>query len=304
MLKNSILLASLGIMAGAALFARSSALPSSAPEYRPVPGWPQLPAGFQRGQVTGVATDAADTVYVFHRGQKPIAVFDSSGKFLRAWGDELVKTAHGLRIDPAGYVWTTDIGSHLLMKFDRQGKLLLTLGQKNKPGATDDTFNKPADVAVAPSGEFYVADGYGNSRVVKFSKDGKYLKEWGKKGKGEGEFNLPHAIFLDAKGRVYVGDRENNRVQVFDADGKFLAQWRDSGAPFGLYLHADRMYVADGRAHAVNVLDLGGKVLGTWGKKGTAAGAFTLPHWVCRDSQGALYVAEVDGKRVQKFAGP
>ena len=249
-----------------------------------------------------MATDKADNVYIFHRGKKPIAVFDKTGKFLRGWGDDLVKTAHGLRIDAAGFVWTTDIGSHLVMKFDDQGKLLLTLGQRNKPGATPDTFNKPADVAVAANGDFYVADGYGNSRVVKFSKEGKYLKEWGKKGKGEGEFNLPHAICLDGKGRVYVGDRENNRVQVFDADGKFLAQWRDSGTPFGLYLHGERMLIADGRADAIRVLDLDGKVTGSYGKKGTDAGEFTLPHWICRDSQGALYVAEVTGQRVQKFS--
>jgi DNA-binding beta-propeller fold protein YncE len=301
MFNKCLSLFSVSVIAGAALWARST---TQVPDYRAVADWPQLPAGFQFGQVTGVATDRADNVFVFHRGKKPLAVFDKAGKFLRGWGDDLVKTAHGLRIDAAGNIWTTDIGSHLVMKFDPEGKLLLTLGQKNKPGDTPDTFNKPADVAVAPGGEFYVADGYGNSRVVKFSRDGKYLKEWGKKGKGEGEFNLPHAICLDAKGRVYVGDRENDRIQVFDADGKFLAQWRDSGAPFGLHLHAGRMFVADGRAHAVNVMNLDGKRLHTWGMKGTDAGQFRLPHWVCRDSQGALYVAEVDGKRVQKFAAP
>jgi DNA-binding beta-propeller fold protein YncE len=303
MLQKSLLLASLIAMAGAALLARSNVPPAEALDYRPVAGWPQLPASFQFGQVTGVATDGADNVYVFHRGKQPLAVFDKAGKFLRSWGDDLIKTAHGVRVDPAGYVWLTDIGSHLVMKFDRQGKLLLTLGQKNQPGDAPDKFNKPADVAVAPTGEFYVADGYGNSRVVKFAKDGKYLKEWGKKGKGEGEFNLPHAICLDAKGRVYVGDRENDRVQVFDAEGKFLAQWPDSGAPFGLFLHADEMYLADGRAHAINILTLAGNRTATWGMKGMEAGQFNLPHWVCRDSQGALYVAEVEGKRVQKFVG-
>jgi DNA-binding beta-propeller fold protein YncE len=186
-------------------------------------------------------------------------------------------------------------------KFDRQGKVLLTLGVKGKPGDTPDKFNKPADVAVTPGGDFYVADGYGNSRVVKFTKEGKYLKEWGKKGKGEGEFNLPHTIFLDAQGRVHVGDRENDRIQVFDADGRFLAQWRDSGAPFGLFLHKEQALVADGRAHWVKVLDSHGKALGRWGEKGTGPGQFKLPHWVCVDSRGVVYVAEVEGKRVQKF---
>src|SRR5688572_11022434 len=177
---------------------------SDVPDYRPVAAWPQLPDGLKLGAVSGVATDSADRVYVFHRGKKPILVFDREGKFLRSWGDDLIKSAHGLRIDRENNVWVTDIGRHLVMKFDSAGKLLLTLGKKDTAGDGRDEFNKPTDVAISPSGEFYVADGYGNSRVVKFSKDGKYLKEWGRKGTGEGEFNLPHAIVLDAKGRVYV----------------------------------------------------------------------------------------------------
>jgi DNA-binding beta-propeller fold protein YncE len=272
------------------------------PRYEPVAGWPELPPDSKLGQVTGVAVDSADRVYLFHRGKQPIMVFERSGKFLRSWGDGLVKTAHGLRIDPDGNVWITDIGNHLVTKFDRQGKVLLTIGKKDQPGEGPDQFNKPADVAVAPSGDFYVADGYGNSRVVKFSKEGKFLKEWGKKGTGEGEFNLPHAICLDARGRVYVGDRENNRLQVFDPDGKFLALWKESGAPFGLHLASgERMYVADGRGNVIRVLDRDGKPLGKWGEKGAAPGQFSLPHWVCLDSKGAVYVAEVNGQRVQKF---
>src|SRR5262245_29595071 len=216
-------------------------------DYRPVPNWPQLPPDVKLGRVSGVATDANDRVYVFHRGKQPILVFDRDGKFLRSWGDGVIDMAHGLRIDRDGNVWVTDIGYHLVLKFDPPGKLLLTLGQKSKPGDAADQFNTPTDIAVATSGEFYVRDGYGNSRVVKFSREGKFVKEWGKKGTGEGEFNLPHAILLDDRGRVIVGDRENNRIQVFDADGKFLTQWKESGAPFGLFLTADkRLFVADG----------------------------------------------------------
>src|SRR5262249_15247123 len=161
---------------------------------------------------------------------------------------------------------------------DAEGKLLLTLGKKDEPGDTRDQFNKPTDVAVARSGEFYVSDGYGNSRVVKFSKDGKYLKEWGRNGTGAGEFNLPHAICLDSKGRVLVGDRENNRVQVFDADGKFIAQWKESGAPYGLFLTGQgKLFVADGRANGVRMLDDQGKAMAKWGEKGMGAGQFVMP---------------------------
>lgn len=271
------------------------------PDYRVVPNWPRLPEGVELGAVSGVATDAADRVYVFHRGKKPILVFDRDGKFLRSWGDGLIGSAHGLRVDEAGHVWVTDIGHHLVIKFDTEGKVLLTLGRKGQPGNGPDTFNKPTDVAISPNGDFYVADGYGNARVLKFSKDGKLLKQWGKKGKGAGEFDIPHAIRLDAKGRVYVGDRENNRVQVFDAEGNFLTMWKESGAPFGLFLSGGRMFVADGRAHWLKVLDLEGKTLSRWGDKGKGPGQFELPHGVCVDSRGAVYVAEITGKRLQKF---
>lgn len=297
-------LSAAALLVGAAVTIHGEDAPAKAgiPDYRPVAGWPQLPPDVKLGRVSGVATDAADRVCVFHRGKQPILVFDRDGKFLRSWGDGVIDTAHGLRIDRDGNVWVTDIGHHLVMKFDPAGKLLLTLGQKGKPGDGPDQFNKPTDVAVAPSGEFYVSDGYGNSRVVKFSRAGKYLKEWGKKGTAEGEFNTPHVILLDDRGRVIVGDRENNRIQVFDADGKFLAVMKESGAPFGLFLTTDkRLYVADGRAHWVAVLDLDGKPLGRWGEKGAGPGQFNLPHAVCVDSKGAVYVTEIDGQRVQKF---
>jgi DNA-binding beta-propeller fold protein YncE len=212
-----------------------------------------------------------------------------------------LKTAHGLRVDPEGNVWLTDIGNHLVLKFDPEGKLLLSLGKKGKAGDGPDQFDRPTDVAVTGPGEFFVTDGYGNARVLKFDRGGKLLKQWGRKGAGEGEFNLPHAVCLDAKGRVYVGDRENNRVQVFDSEGKFLAQWKESGAPYGLFLAGDRLLVADGRENWVRVLGADGKSLGRFGEKGTAVGQFQLPHMLCVDSRGVVYVAEVTNKRIQKF---
>jgi DNA-binding beta-propeller fold protein YncE len=147
-----------------------------------------------------------------------------------------------------------------------------------------------------------VTDGYGNARVLRYDRDGKLLTQWGKKGTGPGEFRLPHAVCLDPQGRVYVGDRENNRVQVFDRDGKFLHQWKESGAPYGLFLAGDRLFVADGRADWIKVLDPDGKAVGRFGEAGAGPGQFRLPHMLCVDTTGAVYVAEVNGKRVQKFA--
>jgi DNA-binding beta-propeller fold protein YncE len=269
--------------------------------YRVVPNWARVPADVTLGPVSAVATDAADRVFVCHRGKRPVLVFERDGTFIRSWGDEHLKTPHGLRIDRDGHVWLTDIGHHQVIKFDADGRVLLKLGRQDQAGKGPDQFDRPTDVAFTPSGDFYVSDGYGNTRVLKFSKDGKLIKQWGKEGTGPGEFNLPHSILVDAKGRVIVGDRENNRIQVFDADGKFLTQWTAGGAPFGMFLRGDRIYVADGRANWVKVIDTNGKSLGRFGEAGTAPGQFKLPHMLCVDSKGAVYVAEVDNKRLQKF---
>jgi DNA-binding beta-propeller fold protein YncE len=289
-------------VAGVALGARSPSQNEKVPQYVPVPNWLQLPKDFKFGLATAVATDKDDNLFIFHRGKRPISVFDKTGKFLRSWGDDMHEDAHGLRIDHEGNIWTTDLSTHLVIKYDPMGKVLMTLGTKNKHGKGQKRFNEPADVAISAAGDIYVADGYGNSRVVKFSKEGKYLKEWGKKGKGPGEFNLVHAIFLDGKGRVYVGDRENDRVQVFDEDGKFLEQWQGSGAPFGLFFQSgQRVLLADGRANQIRILDLKGKVQSHFGEKGTEPGQFLMAHGICADSRGVIYVTEGDGERVQKF---
>ena len=264
-----------------------------------------------------------------------ILKFDGSGTLVKSFGAGLLIFPHGIFVDRDGNIWVTDgqdnaprpqrgaapappsptpppdtpIGPRpgatkgsQVYKFSPDGKILMTLG---KPGgaAEPDYFYQPNAVLVAPNGDIFIAEGHGggNNRLFKFSKEGTLIKVWGKKGTGEGEFNLPHVVCLDAKGKVYVGDRENNRVQVFDADGKFLVQWKESGAPYGLFLTPDRALVADGRANQVRVLDRDGKPLGRWGEKGTEAGQFTMPHWVCVDSRGVVYVAEVNGQRVQKF---
>jgi len=271
------------------------------PDYRPVAGWMKLPAGLELGPVSAVAVDSRDRVYVAHRGPKPILVFEADGTFLRSWGDEHLKTVHALRIDPQGKIWVSDIGHHLVMKFDPLGKLELTLGEKGQPGDDNKKFDRPTDIAFAPTGDFYVTDGYGNSRVIRFTSTGRLVKMWGTKGNGKGQFRIPHAITFDSQGRLLVGDRENNRVQVFSADGEFLEEWAESGAPYGLCFAGDRLFVADGRANWVRVLDNAGKPIGRIGEKGAAAGQFLVPHMLTVDSEGSLYVAEVGNKRLQKF---
>lgn len=271
------------------------------PAYRVEPGFPQLPAGLRLAAVAGVAVDSKGQILAFHRAEPPIVVLDAGGKWLRSFGGGLFKSAHGLRVDRDDNVWVTDNANHTVIKLNPEGRVLLTLGERDVAGADESHFNKPTDVAFAANGDFFIADGYGNSRVVKFDAGGKFLKAWGRKGNAEGEFNLPHAVRLDSKGRVYVGDRENNRVQVFDQEGRFLRQF-GGFAPYGLFITPeDVLFVADGRGNKVLKMTLEGKLLAEWGTRGTEPGRFTMPHDVAVGADGAVYVGEIGGKRLQKF---
>ena len=286
--------------------------------YVAVEGWPQLPEGSSFGEVAGMGVDSHNHVFVFHRGaDHPIVAFEgTSGKFSHSFGEGLFKNAHGLQIDSEDNVWITDNGHHTVMKFSHDGKLLLTVGEKDVTGWDATHFNQPTDVMVAPNGEFYVTDGYVNIRVAKFGPDGKFLMEWGKKGKGPGEFNLPHGIAQDAQGRIYVADRSNFRIQVFDEAGKFLHQWGTGqmtadGRPWGLEIAPNgNLYVIDGGNMNSNtpdfaqivVLNLDGKVLDRWSSYGTKPGQLSWGHDVAVGKDGAVYTAEVrNNNRAQKF---
>jgi DNA-binding beta-propeller fold protein YncE len=289
-----LLFLTMSILAGATALTGEKTPPL---EFRQVADWPTLPADLKLGGISAIATDSKDNVYLLNRVKPHVVIFDKGGKFLKSWNGDF-KTPHGLRIDEADNLWIADMANHLVQKFTADGKLLMKLGQKDQPGLAEDKFNKPADVAIGPDGAIYVADGYGNSRIAKFSKDGKFIKDWGKKGTAEAEFNIPHVVILDGTQRLVVGDRENLRVQLFDQAGKFLEQWKETGAPYGLHIHKDRVYLADGRKGTIRVLDRNGKLLARWeagaGKEGT-------PHWISVDSHGAVYVGFVTGKKVQKW---
>jgi DNA-binding beta-propeller fold protein YncE len=270
--------------------------------YRLVENWVQFPPEVAKwGSATGVDVDAHDNVYVFHRDPlMPIIAFDRNGKFLRAWGKGMFKTTHFLRVDRFGNIWVTDRGDMVAYKFNPDGKLLMTLGKKGVTGdnTSQDTFNGMADLAVAKNGDILIADGEGpNTRVVKFSKDGKFIKWWGGKGTGPGQFDQPHSIALDSKGRVYVADRSNNRIQIFDEDGKFLNQWTNFGTPWGVFITKDDMlYVVDGTSNNCLLIasTKDGKVI-------DRIEGLSNPTAVTVDSKGAIYVGEVNGTNVKKF---
>lgn len=260
----------------------------------------KLPKGEGLGACSAVALNSKGELYLFHRGPRPIQCFDADGNFVRAWGDDLIKTAHGLRMDRDDNVWVTDVGGNRVFKFDPKGKILLSLGT-GVAGTGHDQFDEPTDIAFGPKDEVYISDGYGNSRVMKFNQEGKYLSSWGTPGVDRGQFRLPHSIIVDADGRVLVGDRENNRIQIFDGDGKWLATWKGF-APYGMAFDPDgRLFVADGRANQVLLLDENGKVRKRWSRAGDGLGEVLMPHMLALDSDGNLFVAEVDGKRLQKF---
>lgn len=232
--------------------------------YTLIEKWPQIPSGQQLGTVSWLDIDREGVVYMFRRcpfecahpkdGDPPGTIwrFDKSGRFLGEWGQPSAKEAHGLRIDREGFVWTTDVQSHQAKKFRPDGTLVMALGKYGVPGEGSDSFNQPTDVAIASTGAIFVTDGYGNHRVVKFSKDGKFIKAWGTKGNGPGQFRLPHSIAIDSRDNVIVADRcglaatgcTDNRIQVFDSDGKFLHQWTHLGGGSVYITRDDRLFVS------------------------------------------------------------
>jgi sugar lactone lactonase YvrE len=277
-------------------------------DYQLVENWAQLPQGMQWGVMSAVDIDSHGTIYAFKRsepGEKAgdmssmVMVLDPHGKFLRSWGQHTFSSAHGLRVLRDGFIWITDKTGDQVFKFSPDGELLMTLGKKGVAGDNNstDALNGPSDVVIGKNGDIFVSDGEStNTRVVKFSKDGKFIKFWGTKGAGPGELDLPHNIAMDSEGRLYVADRTNKRIQVFDQDGKYLDQMTQFGAPAAIFITKDDMlYVVAGAPE--NRLTIGTKD----GKVLSRIEGLNAPHWVAVDSSGAVYVAEVAGQALLKF---
>jgi sugar lactone lactonase YvrE len=295
------------------------------PRYQVVEGWEQLPAGFTHDDCVGVGVDSGDNVYLFTRGQPRVIVYNRDGAFLRSWGEGFfTERTHGLTVGPDDSIWCVDEGVHCIYKMTTAGEVLLTIGNKGVASETGydgrtlesitggPPFNRPTNLAVAPSGDLYVTDGYGNCKVHRFSAGGELIQSWGEPGTGPGQFNLPHGLRVAADGRVLVADRENDRLQIFSRDGRFLAQWTDVQRPTNVAIDGEgRVYVSElwwrlgqrSQVHGeivddtygrVSVFDAEGRLLQRWGGfDRCAAGNFVAPHDICVDSRGDLYVAEV-----------
>jgi DNA-binding beta-propeller fold protein YncE len=251
--------------------------------------WSRLPAGLTFEEVPGVTVDDNGHVFVFHRGPRPIMEFDAAGACVRAWGDGTYVRPHAVRIDREGNLWAVDDGGHFVVRMDSDGRVNLVLGRKNMPGETAEAFNRPTDVGFGPNGDIFVTDGYGNSRVVRFDREGRFVTAWGTRGVGAGEFNQPHAIIVDDAARVYVADRENSRIQLFNAEGGFIAQWRHLGSPWGLALTpAGEIFMCDGYANRVVQLTLEGRVTGTFGRPGRMNGQLNFAHHLAVGPDGSV----------------
>src|SRR5450432_3041921 len=284
------------------------------PKYELVNDWPQLPEGYLLSQPGGLGIDTSQNVFVFHRpgrrwklleeefpdsliSANPVLLLDGqTGKILNSWGANLFIMPHGLTVDKDNNVWVTDVGLHQIFKFSHEGKLLMKLGEAKIAGNDSLHFNRPTEIAVAADGSFYVSDGYRNSRVIKFSKTGKYLFEWGKKGNKTGEFIIPHAIDLDVNGNVYVADRQNNRIQEFDADGKFLKEWKNKSFA-NLYavtidkrnqhlFAVDYLIIMDTIIKGSNITEFnpGGNLIVQFGRSGSYNGPLCRYHDICIDN--------------------
>ncbi len=231
--------------------------------YRTTRDWGELPAGVKWAAVTAVEAAPDGSIYVIHRcfanscagrSEAPILKYNQAGKLLASWGQGMFNFPHGATVDSDGNLWVADARGdggkgHQVFKFDPQGRVLMTLGKAGVSGSGPDLFDQPTDVVIAANGDILVADSHRNgknNRIAKFTRDGKFIKEWGRKGTGRGEISEPHTIALDSRGRLFVGDRENNRIQIFDQEGTLLDEWRQFGRPSGIYITKDdTIYVAD-----------------------------------------------------------
>jgi streptogramin lyase len=325
----------LGICLGAAsvavMLVATGALRSAdetpSPAYRVVENWAQLPPGRTWGEVSSISIDSSGNVWAFDRcgadtcvgrSEDPVLEFDPTGKLVKSFGAGMFAFPHGLFVDNDNNVWTVDADGkdgkgHQVTKFSPEGKVLLRLGKPGVAGYGPDTFNRPAAVVVAPNGDIFVADGHGpnggpfandhgldpNPRIVKFSKTGKFIKSWGRKGSLPGEFGEPHAIAMDSKGRILVGDRGNRRIQIFDANGVYLEEWHFD-RPSGIFIDKrERIYVVDDSARTGGIRLVNAQ---------TGLASFFIPDaglqaavGVAADSSGNLYGAEIRRRTILKF---
>ncbi len=297
--------------APAQLLAQTRGAYENAPElgYTAVADPLSVPEGTEMGNSSAVAFDDDGHLYVFHRGPNPLAEFDASGKFIRSFGDEYsIGRSHGLRIDGDGNLWITDVRRHTAAKLTPDGEVLMTLGVPDQAGMWDEAagerfLSEPNDIAFGPAGEIFIAQGHGNGEpgVLKFDKDGKFLRYWGGQGTGVGQFDIAHSIVVDSRGQVHVADRENQRVQVFDLDGNPIRQSSYAGLPCGLVVSGGDIYMVSGYSGQILRLDADGHVAAATGRSGEGVGEFGEAHYIAISPRNEIFVSDPVSGAVEKF---
>jgi streptogramin lyase len=290
----------------------ASAAGAQAPAYQLVEGWPPLPGGIGGwGQTIGVEIDDADNLWIFHRcwandcvrGRENVMAvlrYNQSGIITATWGRGMFVWPHGSTLDADGNLWLTDARGadgkgHTVQKFTPEGRVLMTLGTPGVAGATETTFDGPADVAIAPNGDIFVADGHGNDRIMKFSSTGEFLMQWGEEGSLLGQFNEPHTLAFDSRGRLFVGDRINQRIQVFDQNGRFLAVWPAIMAS-GIHITEDDIVLVADYQLRKGIIIANASDFSEIGVIDEA-----LPEGVAMDSRGNIYAGEVVYQSLKRF---
>jgi NHL repeat len=290
--------------------------------YDVVSSWPARPKHLTWGAIAGIAISPSDQIWTFNRGAVPVQVYTAEGALVRSWGEGQFREPHQVRFDREGFVWLVDSGQHVVKKFTPEGKLLLTLGTPDEPGADSTHLNRPTDVAITPTGQIFVADGYGNNRIVHFNDHGQFVGTWGSLGSAPGQFSLPHSIAVDSRGRLFVADRNNARVQVFNQAGQFLDEWRDLLVPWHIVINErDEIYVCGSSPMRWSKIPIPGLIVGIPPKdqlimiftgdgrlvqlftfpKGQHSGELDWVHGLAVDRRGNLYLGDIQGRRAQKF---
>ncbi|HIE98210.1 MAG TPA: hypothetical protein EYG03_25375 [Planctomycetes bacterium] len=293
-------------------------------QYLPVPDWPQIPNDIDFVEAIGVAVSQDDRVFVFNRGNPAVLIFQPDGQFIDAWGEDVFVRPHGITAAPDETLYLTDDLGHRIAQFTLEGQLLRNIGPAGIPSQTGVSkfdyrsitsagpYNLPTNVAVAADGHLFIADGYGNASIHHFDADGNLVRTWGAPGDAVGQFNVPHGICVDARGRILVADRENSRIQIFDRKGTLLQTWTDIIRPCQVFAGADDVFFVaelgnqNGRfpwqprppqptGGRVSIFDGDGSLLSRWGGGLDARqpDAFYACHDICVDSKGNIYVGEV-----------
>jgi sugar lactone lactonase YvrE len=269
-----------------------------------------MPEGVSMVPPAAVAFDAKGHIYVLSRGKQALFEFDADRKYIRSFGDGLLTRAHGLRIDRDGNIWVTDVGGHVALKLNPKGEVLLTLGVKGEAGEWNEAagsrkLNQPNDIAFAPNGDVFISQGHtaggADPRVLKFDKNGKFLLSWGGRGTELGKFTAAHGLALDARGLLWVVDRENQRIEIFDQNGKFQREIKYAGLPCSLAFGAQNIYMVNGFAGQLLKLDLDGKVLAATGKPGKGANQYGEAHFVNVSPRGEIFTADTVNGVMQRY---